>query len=134
MLYWSIGRDVLAEQRAGDWGDGVVARIADDLREATGGARGFSWRNLFYMRRFAAMWPDAERVQDGRGAARNACMARHHRPHPGREEAIRRARQHGIEVAVKRAKLLDCKHEGDGSPPRSNPSSDIWRLIDCVRT
>lgn len=29
-----------------------------------------------------------------------------------------------------RAQRLDTKHEGDGSAPRSNPSSDIWRLID----
>lgn len=63
MLYWSIGRDILDQQRAGGWGEGVVERIADDLREATGGARGFSRRNLFYMRRFAALWPDAEKVQ-----------------------------------------------------------------------
>jgi hypothetical protein len=46
-----------------EWGDGVGDRIADDLREATGGARGFSRRNLFYMRRFASLWPDAEKVQ-----------------------------------------------------------------------
>ncbi len=63
MLYWSIGRDILDQQQAGGWGDGVVDRIADDLREATGGARGFSRRNLFYMRRFASLWPDAEKVQ-----------------------------------------------------------------------
>jgi predicted nuclease of restriction endonuclease-like (RecB) superfamily len=62
MLYWSIGRDILVEQQAGGWGEGVVARIADDLRQATGGARGFSRRNLFYMRRFATVWPEAEKV------------------------------------------------------------------------
>lgn len=32
--------------------------------------------------------------------------------------------------ARRRAKNLDTKHEGDGSAPRSNPSSDIWRLVD----
>jgi hypothetical protein len=41
----------------------VVDKIADDLREATGGARGFSRRNLFYMRRFASLWGDVEKVQ-----------------------------------------------------------------------
>jgi predicted nuclease of restriction endonuclease-like (RecB) superfamily len=63
MLYWAIGRDILAQQQAGGWGDDVVGRIAEDLRVATGSARGFSRRNLFYMRRFAALWPDAEKVQ-----------------------------------------------------------------------
>jgi predicted nuclease of restriction endonuclease-like (RecB) superfamily len=62
MLYWSIGRDILAQQQASDWGDDIVGRIAQDLATETGSARGFSRRNLFYMRRFAAAWPDAEKV------------------------------------------------------------------------
>jgi len=36
--------------------------------------------------------------------------------------------------ARRRAMALDTKHEGDGSPPRSNPSSDVWRLIDHAHT
>ncbi len=32
-----------------------------------------------------------------------------------------------------RAQALDAKHAGDASPPRSNPSSDMWRLIDRAR-
>ncbi len=63
MLYWSIGRDILAQQQAAGWGDDIVGRIAEDLRLETGSARGFSRRNLFYMRRFAAVWPEAEKVQ-----------------------------------------------------------------------
>jgi len=63
MLYWSIGRDVLDQQRVGGWGDDVVGRIAQDLSADTGSARGFSRRNLFYMRRFAALWPEPEKVQ-----------------------------------------------------------------------
>jgi hypothetical protein len=61
-LYWSIGRDILVQQQASHWGDGVVGRIAEDLSASTGSARGFSRRNLFYMRRFAALWPDPEKV------------------------------------------------------------------------
>lgn len=62
MLYWSTGREIVIRQQESGWGDAVVARIADDLRVATGGATGFSRRNLFYMRRFATVWPDSERV------------------------------------------------------------------------
>jgi predicted nuclease of restriction endonuclease-like (RecB) superfamily len=62
MLYWSIGHDILDEQKAGGWGDDIVGFIAEDLRTETGSARGFSRRNLFYMRRFAAIWPEAEKV------------------------------------------------------------------------
>jgi hypothetical protein len=37
------------------------------------------------------------------------------------------------EDARLRAHALDAKHEGDGSPPNSNPSSGMWRVIDRVR-
>jgi hypothetical protein len=63
MLYWSIGRDILVAQAASGWGDDVVGRIAEDLRATTGGARGFSRRNVFYMRRFAQIWAEADLVQ-----------------------------------------------------------------------
>jgi RloB-like protein len=33
-----------------------------------------------------------------------------------------------------RAVGLNEKHAGDGSPPASNPSSGVWRLIDLIRT
>jgi len=35
--------------------------------------------------------------------------------------------------AVKRAVRLDEKHRKDGSAPRTNPSSDTWRLIDRIK-
>lgn len=35
--------------------------------------------------------------------------------------------------ARERARSLDAKHAGDGSPPRSNPSSCVWALIESVR-
>lgn len=36
--------------------------------------------------------------------------------------------------ARSRARALDGKHRADGSPERSNPSSDVWRLIDQARS
>ena len=38
------------------------------------------------------------------------------------------------EQARRRAIKLDEKHAGDASPPPSNPSSGVWRLIDMIRT
>ncbi len=35
--------------------------------------------------------------------------------------------------AAKRAKYLDKMHERNGSPPRSNPSSETWKLVDRIR-
>ena len=62
MLYWSIGREILDQQQASGWGDDIVGQIAQDLAADTGSARGLSRRNLFYMRRFAALWPEREKV------------------------------------------------------------------------
>lgn len=36
-------------------------------------------------------------------------------------------------VAMERAEKLDNKHEGDGSPACSNPSSSVWRLVERIR-
>lgn len=36
--------------------------------------------------------------------------------------------------AKRRAQRLDAKHAGDGSPPRSNPSSNVWELIERIRS
>lgn len=62
-LYWSIGRVILAEQERHAWGDDVVGLLAADLRGREDVGRGFSRRNLFYMRKFASLWPDAQIVQ-----------------------------------------------------------------------
>jgi hypothetical protein len=56
------GREILDQQEAGGWGDDIVGRIAQDLAADIGSPRGFSRRNLFYMRRFAALWPEREKV------------------------------------------------------------------------
>lgn len=58
LLYWSVGRAILDEQKRHSWGDDVVGLLAQDLRSTGDLARGFSRRNLFYMRRFAALWPE----------------------------------------------------------------------------
>lgn len=63
LLYWSIGRDILARQRSEGWGAKVIARLAADLRHAFPEMSGISTRNLKYMRAFADAWPDDEIVQ-----------------------------------------------------------------------
>lgn len=63
LLYWQIGRDVLARQAEQGWGAKVIDRLAKDLRAAFPDMKGFSPRNLKYMRAFADAWPDGEFVQ-----------------------------------------------------------------------
>ena len=63
LLYWSIGRDILARQEREGWGAKVIDRLAADLGRSFPEMTGLSARNLKYMRAFAEAWPDAEIVQ-----------------------------------------------------------------------
>ena len=63
LLYWRIGRDILLRQEREHWGAKVIDRLADDLKKAFPEMKGFSPRNLKYMRAFGETWPDEEFVQ-----------------------------------------------------------------------
>ncbi len=67
LLYWQIGRDILARQAEQGWGAKVIERLAHDLRMNFPDMKGFSRANLMYMRAFADAWPDAEIVQQAVG-------------------------------------------------------------------
>lgn len=64
LLYWQIGHDILMRQASQGWGAKVIERLAQDLRTAFPDMKGFSPRNLKYMRAFAEAWPEAEFVQE----------------------------------------------------------------------
>lgn len=57
-LYWSIGKVLLERSKSGQWGSGVLNRLADDLRSEFPSMKGLSATNLKYMRQFAAAWPE----------------------------------------------------------------------------
>lgn len=63
LLYWQIGSEILARQSIQGWGAKVIERLAHDLRTAFPSMKGFSPRNLKYMRAFAEAWPNSEFVQ-----------------------------------------------------------------------
>lgn len=63
LLYWQIGQTILQRQGEAGWGAKVVDQLARDLKQAFPEMKGFSPRNLKYMRAFAAAWPDEEFVQ-----------------------------------------------------------------------
>lgn len=63
LLYWQIGRDILERQQAQGWGTKVVDKLAQDLHAAFPAMKGFSPRNLKYLRAFSKAWPEPEFVQ-----------------------------------------------------------------------
>jgi predicted nuclease of restriction endonuclease-like (RecB) superfamily len=63
LLYWHIGREILQRQEREGWGAKVIDRLARDLRREFPDMKGFSPRNLKYMRAFAEAWPEEQIVQ-----------------------------------------------------------------------
>ena len=63
LLYWQIGREILTRQQTEGWGAKVIERLAKDLKREFPDMRGFSPRNLKYMRAFAEAYPEEAIVQ-----------------------------------------------------------------------
>lgn len=63
MLYWHVGREILKRQNDEGWGSKVIDRLSLDLKGEFPDVRGFSPRNLKYMREFAEKWPQEAIVQ-----------------------------------------------------------------------
>lgn len=63
LLYWDIGQDILSRQAAAGWGAKIIDQLALDLRSAFPDMKGFSPRNLKYMRTLAEAYSDRSFVQ-----------------------------------------------------------------------
>jgi len=53
LLYWQIGHEILIRQEREGWGTKVIGRLSSDLIHEFPAMKGFSARNLKYMRKFA---------------------------------------------------------------------------------
>ncbi|MCP4136674.1 MAG: DUF1016 domain-containing protein, partial [bacterium] len=58
LLYWDIGRLILEKQKNEGWGAKIIDRLSKDLRSGFPEMKGFSPRNLKYMRKFAETNPE----------------------------------------------------------------------------
>ena len=57
-LYWNIGKSILQKQEQEGWGKQVIEQLSKDLISRYPDDRGYSIRNLRYMKRFASEYPD----------------------------------------------------------------------------
>jgi predicted nuclease of restriction endonuclease-like (RecB) superfamily len=64
LLYWQIGREILIRQQQQGWGSKVIDKLAKDLQREFPDMKGFSPRNLKYMRAFAETYPTEIIVQE----------------------------------------------------------------------
>jgi predicted nuclease of restriction endonuclease-like (RecB) superfamily len=61
-LYWQVGQTISRKIEQAEWGDGVVAQLAEHLARTQPGLRGFTGRNLFRMRQFYEVYRDEQLV------------------------------------------------------------------------
>jgi predicted nuclease of restriction endonuclease-like (RecB) superfamily len=63
LLYWQIGQEILTRQARENWGSKVIDRLAVDLQREFPDMKGFSLRNLIFMRGVAEAFPDKSIVK-----------------------------------------------------------------------
>lgn len=63
LLYWEIGHAIRQRQKQEGWGTRVIDRLSHDLHDAFPDMKGFSPRNLLFIRAFAENCPDLEKVK-----------------------------------------------------------------------
>ncbi|MFT6106775.1 MAG: putative nuclease of restriction endonuclease-like (RecB) superfamily [Rickettsiales bacterium] len=64
VLYHHIGSEILTRQKQNEWGAKIIDRLSADLLKAFPEMKGFSIRNLKYMRRFAQEYENSQFVQE----------------------------------------------------------------------
>ena len=57
-LYWNIGKSILQKQEQEGWGKQVIEQLSKDLISRYPDERGYSVRNLRYIKRFSSAYPD----------------------------------------------------------------------------
>lgn len=62
-LYWRLGNVITRKQVEEGWGTKVIDRISHDLRQAFPEIKGFSPRNIKYMKKFSNIWQDESIMQ-----------------------------------------------------------------------
>ena len=63
-LYWEIGKELTEKQEIKGWGNAIVESLSKDLKNEFPNMKGFSRRNLFYMKSFYTFYnSDSEKVQ-----------------------------------------------------------------------
>lgn len=138
LLYWRIGRDILVRQQRENWGAKVIDRLAADLKKSFPEMKGFSPRNLKYMRAFAEAWPDEQFVQQlvaqipwGHNVRILDCV----KGPPDREWYVRATLQHGWSRDVLVHQIESGLHKRAGTAITNfertlpSPQSDLAQQI-----
>ena len=63
MMYYEIGQFLSQKVNAGEYGDGVISKIASKIKEQYPTLNGFSKRNLYLMIQFYEIYKDNQKVR-----------------------------------------------------------------------
>ena len=63
MMYYEIGQYLSQKVNAGEYGDGVISKIASKIKEQYPTLNGFSKRNLYLMIQFYEIYKDNQKVR-----------------------------------------------------------------------
>jgi len=61
-LYWDIAKMIVSKQKESKWGDGIIEKISNDLKKEFPNMKGFSIRNLKYMKQWYLFWQKGQQV------------------------------------------------------------------------
>ncbi len=61
-LYWEIAKKIVDKQKNSSWGDGIIKQISRDLKQEFPNLKGFSVRNLKYMKQWYLFWLKGQQV------------------------------------------------------------------------
>jgi len=62
LFYWELGREIVEKQRDARWGDSLIPQLSKDLTAEFPEQKGFSKRNLEYIRRWYLFWSDSRPI------------------------------------------------------------------------
>ena len=61
-FYWQLGADIVAKQQDTVWGSGFLKQLSHDMLVEFPDVKGFSLRNIKYMRQWFMFWNDKEPI------------------------------------------------------------------------
>ena len=61
-LYWDIAKMIVERQKVSKWGDSVIEKISNDLKREFPNMKGFSIRNLKYMKQWYLFYSKGQQV------------------------------------------------------------------------
>lgn len=65
-LYWDLGREICEKPQKANWGEALIEQLSKDLSATFPGVKGFSRRNMFYIRQWHLFYNrDLEIVPQG---------------------------------------------------------------------